>query len=355
MNAGGAETFLMKIYRTIDRSKYQMDFCVNLKDNYYSQEISQLGGKIFVIPSRSQSIKEHNKQLSCVIREGKYKYVMAISSNTTCYLDMLIAKKSGASRCIVRSSNSSNGTGFKELLIHKTLQIFLSKYIDVMISPSDLAAKFLFGSKALKQGKIHYLHNAINYDLFKFNASYRETIRKENSIADDCILVGHVGRFNTQKNHEKLIDIFKFYHQRNPNSKLMLIGIGNLQEEIRKKVKELDLEDSVLFTGLRNDVNKMLSAMDVFVLPSFFEGMPNVVIEAQANGLPCVISDTITREANITGLVKYVSLNSSDCIWSDVVEESIQNREFNTFEKFKHAGYLIEDVAKEFVNCIFEL
>ena len=355
MNAGGAETFLMKIFRTIDQSKYQMDFCVNLHKNYYSQEIKELGGKIYVIPSRSESLKEHNKQLEQVIINGNYKYVMAISSSTTCYLDMKIAKKCGAKRCIVRSSNASNGSGLKGRIIHKLMQYLYSKYVDVMISPSDLAAEFLFGRKALNEGKVHFLHNAINYELFKFNALYRDTIRQEYGIIDNCVVVGHVGRFNTQKNHDKLIDVFKAFHMKHPNSKLMLIGIGNLEEKIRTKVAELNLTNDVLFMGLRSDVNKLLSAIDIFVLPSFYEGMPNVVIEAQANGLPCVISDTITKEANITNLVKYISLNCDDDNWSKVIEECIDKRNIDTYKYFKNNGYLIEDVSDEFVKYVFGL
>lgn len=353
MNAGGAETFLMKIFRTIDRSKYQMDFCVNLHQNYYSQEIKELGGKIYVIPSRSESIKEHNNQLEQVIINGNYKYVMAISSSTTCYLDMNIAKKCGAKRCIVRSSNASNGSGLKGRIIHKLMQYLYSKYVDVMISPSDLAAEFLFGHRAVSAGKVHFLHNAINYDLFAYKINDRVNIRKSYDCSDKDIIVGHVGRFNTQKNHTRLIDIFKVFNDAHPNSKLLLIGIGHLQESIKQKVDILGLSDKVIFAGLQKNVAPFLSAMDVYLFPSFFEGMPNVVIEAQASGLTCVISDSITREANITGNVFYESLSSDDNVWLKKIEMALKYERRDTHKDFQENGYLIDDVAKQFVNIVF--
>lgn len=353
MNAGGAETFLMKLYRTIDRTKYQMDFCVNLEENYYAEEIKNLGGKIYYIPSRSESLSKHNTALAQIISEGDYKYVMAVSSSTTCYLDMKIAKDNGAERCIVRSSNASNGSGLKVKIVHKLMHYLYSRYVDVMISPSDLAAKFLFGDKAFKERKVRFLHNAINYDMFAYNIDARKNIREKFDCSDDDIIVGHVGRFNTQKNHTRLIDIFKLFNEVQPNSKLLLVGIGNLQESIKQKVEMLGLSEKVIFAGLQNNVPSLLSAMDVCLFPSFYEGMPNVIIEAQASGLSCVISDTITREANITGIVFYESLSSNDDIWVKTLQKALKLDRKDTRQDFQINGYLIDDVAKQFVDIVF--
>lgn len=355
MNAGGAETFLMKLYRTIDRSQYQMDFCVNLYEkNFYEDEINSLGGRVFKIPSRKEDFKAHNKCLAAIIRDNSYKYVLAVSAISTCFIDLKLAKKAGAEVCSVRSSNSSFGMSMKANAIHFLFRLLYMKYADVMFAPSDLAAISLFGKKSVRSGKVIFLHNAINYEKFKFSLEDRVKHRSLLHISDDCMLIGHVGRFNTQKNHEKLIDVFYTYHQMNKKSKLLLVGIGNLQEMIKKKVECLNLSEDVIFLGLRNDVNSLLSAMDIFVMPSFYEGMPNVVIEAQANGLPCVISDTITREANITGLVKFAPLNGDDSIWASYISENIGKRVADTYQKFRDNNYLIEDAAKLFVTNVFK-
>ena len=354
MNAGGAETFLMKLYRSLDRASYQMDFCVNVRDkNYYEDEINSLGGKMFRIPSRNESFREHNKELYRIIKEEQYKYVLAVSSNSTCFVDLKIAKKAGAEKCCVRSSNSNIPESFLGKLLFYYFRAFYKKYVDIMISPSDLAAKSLFGENSAKSGQVAFLHNAIDYDLFKYNSENRESIRKKYAINNDVKVIGHVGRFNTQKNHSFLIDIFNEYYKVNPNSALMLIGNGNLLEDIKKRVCDLGLSANVFFVGVTRDVPFFLSAMDVFVLPSLYEGMPNVIIEAQANGLPCVISDTITREANITGLVQYVSLNNDARIWADVVNQKTMIAREDKKQFFCDAGYEIGAVSKQFVKLVF--
>lgn len=351
MNAGGAETFLMKLYRAIDREKYQMDFCVNVfEKNYYEDEICSLGGRFFRIPSRATNFREHNNQLSNILKKNKYEYVMAVSSSSTCFYDMKLAKDEGAKRTIVRSSNSANDTSLKGRITHYFFQQMYQKYVDVLVAPSQLAASYLFGSKK------HYvpLHNAINYDLFSYNEQKRFLVRKNFGCDENVVVVGHVGRFNMQKNHSRVVDIFKDFNKSHPNSILILVGIGDMQELIKERVREYGLTDKIFFLGLQQDVASYLSAMDVFLFPSFYEGMPNVVIEAQACGLPCVISDTITNEANITGLVKYVSLSASNAEWIKYIEDSLINRHFDTRECFKKNGYFIEDVAKIFVDTVFE-
>ena len=354
MNAGGAETFLMKLYREIDRTQYQMDFCVNVQEkNYYEDEINELGGNIFRIPARSEGLKEHNRQLAKLIKNKQYKYVLIVSASSTAYLDAYIAKKSGAKKCIIRSSNSKNGSfGLKNIIEHILKKLF-NHCADVLIAPSDLAAKNLFGDKFEKDKRFKYLNNGLDLSLYRFYMDERNRIRRKHNISDDTLVIGHIGRFNGQKNHLFLVDIIAELSKRE-NAILIFVGNGDLKEEIRKKVSDIGLSEKVIFAGLSSEVASYLSAMDVFVFPSFYEGMPNTVIEAQANGIPCVISDAITKNANVTGLVTYLPLASGVGTWVDTILQMAGKRQINAEKMLAAAGYEIKDCAKQFVGLCFD-
>lgn len=353
MNAGGAETFLMKLYRRLDKTKYQMDFCINVFDKcFYEEEIFALGGKIYRISSKSASRSSFKKQLYRIIKANCYNYVLRITSSAFGFMDLKIAHKAGAEICAVRSSNSSDGGSFKSKIAHKLGRALYGQYVNVKIAPSDLAAEYTFGKKAYESGAVNILHNAIDIDRYGFNADMRCRIRSEFGLSDDTTIIGHVGRFMTQKNHAFLLEVFAEYLKINGKSILMLVGGGQLESAIKQKASELGISDKIIFTGVRSDVPALLSAMDVFVFPSLYEGMPNTVIEAQATGLPCLIADTITREADITGLVHYLPLGDAGT-WAHLVAELPQVKRETPMQKFKENGYDIETVAKQFVKLIF--
>mgnify|MGYP002538142414 CR=1 FL=1 len=353
MNAGGAETFLMKMYRSIDSSKYQMDFCINEQNEcFYENEIKELGGKIYRIPAKSQSIKLFKNGLSDCVKSGNYKYVLRITSSAMGFMDLKIAKKSGAEICSARSSNSNDGKSTKATVAHVLGKLLYRKYVDVKIAPSDLAAKYTFGKKAYRCGDIHILHNALDLNVYQFDEEARNNIRKEFSISDNVRIIGHVGRFSKQKNHSFLLDVFNEIHKQNHETILMLVGKGELEGEIKEKIKALNLENSVIFTGVRSDIPALLSAMDVFVFPSFYEGMPNTVIEAQATGLPCVIADTITKEAKVTEAVQYLPPeNPSE--WARVALNAATANRLSTSAVMAEKGYAVDSVCKEFVRLVF--
>lgn len=353
MNVGGAETFIMKMYRHIDRTKYQFDFCINEPDKcYYENEIISFGGNIFRIPSKSNNSKEFRKQLLQLLIEEQYERVVRVTSNGMGFWDLKIAKKAGVKLCCARSSNSSDGAGLKQWFAHRIGRMFFSKYIDVAIAPSDLAAIYTFGEKAYRKNKVKILKNAIDLDVFLYSEAGRKLIREEFEINENTLLVGHIGRFMEQKNHVFLIEIFNDIIKLNQNVKLMLVGKGPLEEEIKKIVEKYGLENNVIFTGLRADIPNLLSAMDVLVFPSIYEGMPNTIIEAQATGLPSVISSTITKQADITGLVNYMDLSKSSKEWANsVISVGKKSRE-NTSKYFKLYGYDIQSVTREFIHLL---
>ena len=350
MNAGGAETFLMKIYRKLDKTKYQMDFCVNVAEkNYYEDEINSLGGKMFRIPTKSENMNGFKKGLVEVVKNGKYDSVLRITSNAMGFLDLKIA---GAKRCCVRSSNSSDGKGIKPWVAHRLGKLLYGKYVDVKFAPSDLAAIYTFGKKAYKKGNTKILHNGVDLNFFKYEEEAPKAVRSEFGIGDNVKIIGHVGRFMEQKNHIFLIDVFNEIHKKDKDTVLMLVGKGELEEKIKAHISELNLDGSVFFAGVRSDIPHLMSAMDVFVMPSFFEGMPNTVIEAQATGLPCVISDTITREANITGLVKYMPLEKPE-EWAQTALETASTEREDKRQAFIDNGYDIESTVESFVKLVF--
>ncbi|MBQ4518412.1 MAG: glycosyltransferase family 1 protein [Clostridia bacterium] len=353
MNAGGAETFLMKLYRTLDKTKYQMDFCVNVKERcFYEDEIIEMGGKIYRIPSKSENAQAFKRQLTELIQKEAYEQVLRITSNAMGFWDLKIAKQAGAKRGVARSSNSSDGAGLKQKLAHRLGKLLYRKYVDVCIAPSDLAATYTFGKNAITKGRAHILHNAIDLSLFYFDTEKRASVRRELGIEEGRLVFGHIGRFMTQKNHGFLLDVFKTIKEKEPRALLLLVGKGELQEQLEQKAKDLDITDSVIFAGVRSDIPAVLSAMDVFVFPSLYEGMPNTVIEAQATGLPCVIADTITKEANITGLVQYLPLGSTEQ-WAEKAFAAVNLERKDTREDFLKHQYDIESATKEFVRLCF--
>ena len=354
MNAGGAETFLMKIYRKLDKTKYQMDFCVNVPEkNFYEDEILGYGGNLFRIPTKSDDLAGYKKALGDVVKNGSYDSVLRITSNGMGFLDLKVAKDAGAKRCCARSSNSSDGKGLKLWLAHRLGRLLYGKYVDVKFAPSDLAAIYTFGRKAYEKGEAQILHNGVDLSFFKYGEESGRNIRKEFNIQENTKVFGHIGRFMEQKNHMFLIDIFNEIHKTESNTVLMLAGKGELEGKITSRVKELGLEDSVIFAGVRSDVPALMSAMDVFVFPSFFEGMPNTVIEAQATGLPCVIADTITKEADITGLVEYLPLSLTAAAWAKTALSKLSDTRKDTYTELMAQGYDIDAVVNRFIQLVW--
>ena len=353
MNSGGAETFLMKVYRKLDREKYQMDFCINVQEKcFYEDEIIELGGKVFRIPPKSKSVKNFKKDLTKIVKENGYNYVLRITSTAMGFMDLKIAKKAGAKICSARSSNSSDGVGLKPFVAHRLGRVLYSNYVDVKFAPSDLAGEYTFGKKAVKRGEVTSLHNAVDLNIYKYYPNEREKLREEFNVQNKLV-VGHVGRFSEQKNHAYLLDVFNEIKKQNQNAVLMLVGgNGNLEGQVRKKVQNLGLERDVIFTGVRSDVPCLMSAMDVFVMPSFFEGMPNTVIESQATGLPCIIADTITREANITGLVEYLPLENP-VLWAEKALNALSKERMDTKQIFIDKKYDVESTVESFVKLVF--
>lgn len=353
MNAGGAETFLMKIYRSLDKTKYQMDFAVAInEEGYYDREIKSYGGRIYHITPKSQGFYKNFADIKNLVKKEKYQFVLRISQNSLSALELFAAKLGGAKIRAFRSSNSNATGGKLECFLHKACLFMPKLFVNIRIAPSREAADFMFGKRAVKNGKVAFLHNAVDLNVYHYDVRAKENIRKEFGLEGKTV-IGHIGRFNTQKNHAFLLDVFAEIRKKQPDAVLMLVGTGELEDEIRQKAERLGLTKHIIFTGVRSDVPQLLSAMDVFVFPSFYEGMPNTVIEAQATGLPCVIADTITKEADITGLVRYLPLEYSAEAWAEQALSMILLERKDTKQDFIDHQYDIASATKAFVQLVF--
>ena len=353
MNAGGAETFLMKIYRQLDKTKYQMDFAVAVaEEGFYDKEIIKLGGKTYRITPKSDDLLKNFIEIKKFVKNEHYNYVLRTSQHSLSALELLAAKWGGAKVRVFRSSNSNTTTGSKkQMLLHKICMFMPRHFANVRIAPSTEAAEFMFGKGCVAKERAFLLHNAVDTSIYEFISELREKHRTKFNITDKFV-VGHVGRFNQQKNHIFLLQVFQNVLQLIPNSVLLLVGIGELMNDVKQMADDLNISDHIIFTGVRSDVPELLSAMDVFVFPSLYEGMPNTVIEAQATGLPCVIADTITREADITGLVNYLPLGDAE-LWANKVVETHNQKRKNTKNCFACYKYDIKSTTDEFVQIIF--
>ena len=355
LNTGGAETFMMKIFRSLPED-YKLDFIVSAKSGFYEKEVIKLGGRIFRVPLRTKQPIKTFKAIYDVVKNNNYTHVLKLCDTSIGVYDLLAAKMGGARVLCVRSCNAGSSNSKLGILVNDFLRPLLNFITDVKIAPSRLAAEFTFGKAEVEAGRVKFIHNGVDLHVYKYDEDNRRKIRREFSIADEQLVIGHIGRFNQQKNHKFLIEVFAEVLKQEPNALLMLVGDGEKKSEVKEQINALGIEESVIFTGIRSDVPSLLSAMDVFVFPSFYEGMPNTVIEAQATGLPCVIADTITEEAEVTDCVHFKSLNQSAEEWVEKILESDNN---NTVDRYlyskvmKNRGYDINDVVKMFEKITF--
>lgn len=334
---GGVEAVVMNYYHHIDRTKIQFDFiCDNDSTNIPYKEIEELGGKVILIPPYQKVFKYH-KELKKVLKDGNYKIVHS-HINTLSVFSLFAAKCAGVPVRIAHSHSTTNKKEWKKNIVKVTLRPFTKLVATDYMACTEHAGRWMFGTKAFDNDKVYILNNAIDLDKFKYDEKLRKKIRKELKLSDNTVVIGHIGRFVAQKNHTQLIDIFNGYHKNNNNSVLMLIGQGPLMEEIKEKVNNLGLKDCVIFLGQKDNANEYYNAMDLFLFPSLYEGLGMVVIEAQVNGLPCVVSDEVPKIAKISDNIKFISIKDSSLRWVSILEDlnnSSRNKNNNTaFDKY---------------------
>lgn len=347
MNRGGAETMIMNIYRKIDRKKIQFDFIVhsNIK-GHYDDEILSLGGRIIRCNSLGNigPIK-YVRELSRVISEnGPFHAVHAHTDFQGGFVAMA-AKYAGINNRICHSHNTQwvvNPTIYHKIQLFIFKEI-IDKYASEYCSCGIDAAKFLFKNKRIKNNEIKYLNNGVDIESFNLDIKKVLYLKEELNIDDDTLVIGHIGRFYNQKNHTFIIDVANKLKQDGVKFKVILVGEGPLLNHIMEKVNKLELTENVVFLGVRKDIPQLMKIFDVFLFPSFFEGLPVVLVEAQAAGLKCVISDTITKEIDFgLGLIQYCSLDKEIDVWTDKIKRAKSKENISMDirkEQLKKLGY----------------
>ena len=337
----GINSVILNYYRAMDKNDMQIDF-VMITQPYeeIKKEISDNGGKIYVIHGRSRNPLSYVKQLFKIVKDGQYDIVHAHGNSCTLAFEMIAAKIGGARVRIPHSHNSN----CKHKAMHTLLKPFFNRYYTHGFACGEKAGEWLYGKR-----KFTIINNGINLKNYLFSQQTRDMYRKKLNLIDKKV-IGHVGNFIPRKNDLFLIDIFAELYKMDSSYRLLTIGDGKLKQEVQEKVAGIGLEEAVIFTGLRDDVPELMQAMDIFVLPSIFEGLPLTLIEAQSAGLPCVVSDKVSNEVKITDLVEFISIDKSAAEWVKRIQIiSIVDRK-NTSEDIKtkiaSAGYSIDDNAK---------
>ena len=353
LNRGGAESMVMNLYRKVNREQIQFDFIVHTMEHQdYTDEILALGGKIFSFPRFvGYNVKEMKNTWNSFFKDHpEYKILHShVRSYASLYIP--IAKKHGL-KTIIHSHSTSNGSGLSSV-VKRIMQSSLKRKADYLFACSEESGRWLFGNKALTKSNYKMIPNAVDTKNFAFNTETRAQMRKTLGIEDDTVVYGHVGRLHPAKNHTFLLDVFKDVLAKKSNALLLLVGDGELRSEIEAKIKALDIQDSVMMLGSRGDVPELLQAIDVFVFPSRWEGLPVTVVEAQAAGLPCFISDTITRDVNTSCLVKYLPIDKGTAVWVNELTSTDLSRK-DVIEEIKKAGFDIEESTKNLSDFYME-
>lgn len=353
MNRGGLETMLMNYYRKLEHSKIQFDFIVHRTEKgHYDDEILRLGGKIYRMPQiRPGNYRLYFKQLGDFFADHpEYKVVHSHINENSSFV-LRAAKRAGVPCRIAHSHLSDLGLDLK-LPFRLYARFSMKDNPNQYFACSKNAGQWLFGRKISKSKEITVLNNAVNVEEFRYSEKVRSEIRDEIQAGNRLVL-GHIGRFNKQKNHDFLIDVFKAVHEKRPDALLVMVGDGHLRPAIEKKVADLGLSSNVRFLGIREDISKLMQGFDLFLFPSLFEGLPVVLVEAQAAGLNCIVSDSITSETDVSGRIQFVSLKEHPSAWADKILLSSYKHE-DTSDLLRRNGYDTATMANWLTNYYLE-
>jgi len=358
MDMGGMETLIMNLYRNIDRAQTQFDFAVHMqKEGDFDQEIKSLGGRIYYFPPMRKNPYKYRKAWD-VFFESHIEEIDVIHFHTNSLANIIALKSAFIHNIpirIVHSHSTYSNKGKLQILnniLHKHNQKRLDRYVNRLIACSEKAAHWLFGGMELKGLKVQIIKNGVDTKYFSYNQIIRDNIRKELNI-ENFTVIGHIGKFIPVKNHSFLLDIFNEITKIDHSAILLLIGDGPLYNEIIEKSKKLSLNDKIMFLGVRNDIRDLIMGMDLFLMPSLYEGLPVSMIEVQAVGLSALISDTITKEVIINENVKSLSLEVPSDLWVKAAYEMLcKNERIIEKKKLLNAGYDIKSSVDKYLEII---
>ncbi|MDO4963630.1 MAG: glycosyltransferase [bacterium] len=354
LNRGGAEAMIMNIYRNINRDKIQFDFVVhgNIVGDY-EEEIKQLGGKIYRVPDyKVYNHIKYVKAWNSFFKNNSQYRVIHSHIRSTASIILKIAKKYNL-KTICHSHNTSNGRGIKSV-IKKVLQSRISKYSDYMFACSKESAIWLYGKENANSNNCFIINNAIDSRKYIYDESIRNKKRKELKI-EDKIVIGQVGRLNSMKNHLFSFNVLKECLKKNNKYVLLVVGDGNLKNDLKLKTKKLGIEENIIFLGVRSDVNELLQAMDVFIMPSLYEGLPVALVEAQAASLPCLISTNILSGILIDELIEQKKLSDNISGWSNWIVNLKKENRIDRSNQIKKLNFDINTNIRWLENFYIEI
>lgn len=370
---GGAESRIMDLYRQMNREEIQFDFLVHdlavrngflevrqdggtekkqgkthghvRKPQFYDEEIQAMGGHIYVLPKfKVYNYFSYKRAVRDFFAAHREFQVVQGHMTSTAGIYLPIAKKSGVPVVAAHARNAGVVKGLKGLAT-RFFRRGLAGKADYCFACSALAGQDVFGGEAMNTGRVKIIHNAIDVERFTYDEKVRQEVRAQLGISDGLVL-GHVGRFEYQKNHPYLMDVFAAVCRERQDARLLLLGEGVDKPAMEEKCRQLGIADRVRFLGNRRDAQRFYQAMDLFLLPSFFEGLPGVLVEAQAAGLRCIVSDTVTREAQATDLVTYLSIGEPPARWAaEIIKQADYDRR-NTAQEMRAAGFDVRTQAQ---------
>lgn len=351
---GGVEAVIMNYYEHIDRTKVQFDFIVH-NDNKIdiTQEVEAMGGKVYKVTPYYKNPIAFMHGIYKVIRDHHYRIVHS-NMNTLSAFPLFAAWVAGAPVRILHNHSTSSPGETKRNIMKFMLRPFARLFANHYLACSRLAGEWMYGRKMMDSGKVTIVNNAIDLKKYAFNPQKRKILRKELGLADEFV-IGHVGRFMFQKNHEFLIDVFAEAYKKNPHMALLLVGDGPLRPAMEEKVKKLGLTGHVKFLGLRNNVQDFYHVMDLFILPSHYEGLPVVGVEAQANGLLCLFSTKVTKETRLTHSAQFLDLEAGASMWAEGIISLKCERNKKAGDELRQAGFEINKETEKLVKFYIEL
>ena len=362
LGVGGITSMMINLQRNIDREKLNFDYLV-VHDRHEPSEdiVKEMGSKKIIASAdflKSRGLREVVRwfKLYRVFKDNNIKVFHMNGGPASDTMMVLIAKLAGV-KYVTFHSHTAGAATYKNkftVVLSKLWKPFMTRFVDAFWACSSLAAEYSFPKDVVAQKKYRFLPNGVNLEKFEYNEETRNEMRRELGL-ENKLVIGHAGRFSIEKNHSFLIDVFDEISKRCSDAVLLLYGVGDTFDQVKEKVERLGLSDKVMFMGASDHIERAYMAFDVFVMPSFCEGMPVSGVEAQVAGLPVVFSDTITREVAVTDGVNYVSLSAGAKKWADKIMDLRDFKRYSRYDELKKAGFDEKDISDFFQNYYLDI